>query len=97
MGRAAWLTTDHVALVVSIAALVATAITFYYEASATSSIVSARAAEESVKVAEDLLKIEQDRDHDDYGIPWTVLAVIGLRTHQGIATTLRQAVQQQRQ
>lgn len=78
-GSGTWFTTDHVALVASIAALMVTAATLYYlwrstraaeasarasEASATSSLASARAAEESINVAKGLLKIEQNREYD---------------------------------
>jgi hypothetical protein len=52
-GGASWFTTDHVALVVSIAALVATAITLYYLWRSTkASEASAKAAESSAKASE---------------------------------------------
>ena len=78
-GSGTWFTAGHVALLVSIAALLVSGIALYYqrrgtrasetsarasEASATLSRVSAKAAADSAKSAKDLLDIEQAREYD---------------------------------
>jgi hypothetical protein len=78
-GGGTWFVAAHIALIVSIAALLVSGIALYYqrrgtrasetsamaaEASATSSGMSAKAAADSAKSAKDLLDIEQAREYD---------------------------------